>query len=182
MDPLTVIGVVASVVQLVDFGSRLISKSAKIYTGATPLIGAPAIEAAAADVKLLKAKLQDDAKSTHDEGMERLCQACEDVANRLLSALKKISVDGKQQIWSSMRKALKTIMTKTQIQDLDRVLSSIRQELNLRITVDLRYVGKSRSISIWMSHSSATLGIRFATSVPRIQDVLTGSTQLRRRS
>ena len=143
MDPLTTIGLVASVVQIVDFGFRLISKSAEVYNaGTTPLIGAPAIEAAAADVKLLKAKLQDDAKFAHDEGMERLCQSCEDVANRLLSALKKISVNGKQQIWSSIRKALKTIMTKTQIQDLDRILSSIRQELNLRITVDLRYVEK----------------------------------------
>lgn len=141
MDPITVIGLVGNIVQVVDFSWNLISKSTELYeTGKSALVGAPIIEAATVDLKLLSAKLRDDAELVGDVQIQVLCESCQDVTERLLRALKSISGDSKRQIWSSVRKALKTVLKKGEIEEMDRRLADIRHELNLRITVDLRYV------------------------------------------
>jgi hypothetical protein len=140
MDPMTALGLVGNIVQLVDFSWKLISKSTELYkTGESALVGAPVIEAATVDLKLLSAKLRDDARLVGDAQIQ-VCESCQDVTDKLLRALKSISGDNKRQIWTSVRKALKTVMKKAEIDEMDRRLAGIRHELNLRIAVDLRYI------------------------------------------
>jgi len=140
-EAIAVLGLVGNIVQVVDFSWRLIAKSKEAYnSGSSALEGGPIIEAATADLKLLNSKLQEDASLTKDPEFFRLCQACNEVAEKLLKALRSISINTKQRLWTSVRKALKSVMTKDEIDELERRLASIRQELNLRISVDVRCV------------------------------------------
>ncbi len=139
MEALAIVGVISSIVQLVDFSANLVSKTTELYkTGGVASIGAPAMEAAAADLRLLAAKLQGDAKLAGNPQFEDLCKSCEDIVTKLLTGLKDVSTNTKQRMWPSIRKALKSIWNKSGFEDLDRRLAVIREELNLRISVDIR--------------------------------------------
>lgn len=143
MDPFTAIAAVSSIVQLVDFSAKLISKSHDLYRkGSDTSVGAPVFEAAAADLRILNSKLNKDAKLTGDPEFQKLYDSCDAVTAELLGALRKITGDSKQKIWTSIRKALKSIWSQSEIDALERRLATIRQQLSLRLTVDLRYVGQ----------------------------------------
>ena len=77
-----------------------------------------------------------------DTALRELCQSCNVVAKKLLSALNKVKVQGKQQKWKSFRKALRSVWSKEDIASLEQRLARLRDELNLRVVVDLRSVWK----------------------------------------
>lgn len=82
--------------------------------------------------------LQDSTNSANDTALRELCQSCNIVAKKLLSALNKVKVQGKQQKWKSFRKALRSVWSKEDISSLEQQLARLRDELNLRVVVDLR--------------------------------------------
>ena len=76
---------------------------------------------------------------TGDKALESLCLSCNTVADELLAALNKLKAKGKHQKWESIRKAIGSIRSKEDIEQLERRLSILREEINLRIVVNLRY-------------------------------------------
>jgi hypothetical protein len=141
METLAIIGLVGNIVQFVDFSGKLISKSTKLYqSGAGTLAEHIDIETAAYHLVLLNSKLKDAATITGDGALESLCMSCGTAADSLLAALDKIKVKDKQYKWKSIRKALRSIWSKEEIEDLERRLATFREELNLHVVVDLRSV------------------------------------------
>jgi hypothetical protein len=138
MDPITAIGLVGTIAQLVDFSSEIISKSTELYqTGAS--VEHSHVETTAADLEKLNTRLKQSTAAS-DPDLQVLCQACSKVGDQLQAALSKVAVNGKGQKWKSFRKALRSIWNKEEIRILENQLSSFRDELNLRITVGMRYV------------------------------------------
>jgi hypothetical protein len=138
MDPVTVIGLVSSIIQLVDFSGQLISKTAQLYRSADSALAENLdIEAATKDLTQLNEKLKASV-ATGDAALEQLCNSCNAVGDELLGALSKLKVNGKQPKWQSARKALRSIWSKEKINQLESRLAMFREELNLRITVGLR--------------------------------------------
>jgi len=141
MDILTAIGLVGNIVQFVDFGSKLISKSVELYRSGEGALGENIdTETATYHLLLLNDKLKDTATSTGDKTLLDLCEACHTVARDLLEALDKVKVKGKQQKWKSIRKALRSVWSKEDIEELERRLEKLRTELNLHVVVDLKCV------------------------------------------
>ncbi|KAI9785399.1 MAG: hypothetical protein M1816_000414, partial [Peltula sp. TS41687] len=139
MEVLTAIGLTANIIQFVDFGGKLISKTAEIYESSSGvLVENVDIETATNDLARLSAKLHDSVKPASDMGLRELCQSCDAIAKELLSALDRVKVHGKQQKWKSFRKALRSIWSKEDIVSLEQRLARFRDELNLHVTVDLR--------------------------------------------
>lgn len=137
MDPLTAIGLAGNVVQFVDFCGKLVSKSVEIYRSREGVLREIIdIETATKDL----AQLNDqNSIVTADEALERLCKSCIAVADELLQALGKVKVNGSPQKWLSFRKALRSVWSKEQIRELEQRLAILRDQLNLRLTADLRY-------------------------------------------
>jgi hypothetical protein len=138
MDPISAVGFAATVVQLVDFGFKIVSKSSELYrSGSDGSIENQSIEKATKDLR----KLNDQLKHSNvsDPDLQELCKACSVAADELLAALSKIKVDGKGRPWQSFRMALKSIWSKEKIQELENRLSRFRDELNTRLTASLRY-------------------------------------------
>jgi len=141
MEIVAAIGLAGNIIQFVDFCGKLISKTAEIYkSGAGALVENVDIETATDDLALLSTTLQDSANSADDTALRELCQSCNIVAKKLLSALNKVKVRGKQQKWKSFRKALRSVWSKEDIASLEQRLARLRDELNLRVVVDLRSV------------------------------------------
>lgn len=147
MEPLAIIGLVGSVVQFVDFSGKLISKSTELYQSSKGALAENIdIETAISDLVFLKSKLQITTATTGDNALERLCTSCGTAADELLLALDKVKVKGKPGKWKSIRKAIRSVWSKEEIEELERRLERLKEELNLHIVVDIRCVRMATSI------------------------------------
>jgi hypothetical protein len=141
MEALAVIGLVGNIVQFVDFGSKLISKSIQLYQSSDGVLTENInMETATNHLFRLNNKLENAANSTGDKALQALCKSCGTVADELLGALDKLKVHEEKKKWKSMRKALRSLWSKEKIQEIEKQLASFREELNLHIVVDLRCV------------------------------------------
>lgn len=141
MEPLTIIGLVGTIVQFVDFSGKLISKSTELYrSGEGALAENIDTETATTHLVLLNSKLQKTTVTTGDSALEKLCTSCGAVADDLLVALDKIKVKGISDRWKTIRKALQSVWSKEEIEGLERRLAKLKEELNLHLVVDLRCV------------------------------------------
>lgn len=139
MDPLTIIGLVSSIVQFVDFGFKVVSKTVEIYQSGNMDEEVANIDSATRDFNLILANLTAVPVSS-DKALNEICESCKISATKLKKALDKLQVNGKKHVWRSLRTALQTIWDRKEIEELEKQLGMFRSQLNLRITVDLRYV------------------------------------------
>jgi hypothetical protein len=146
LDPITIVSLVGTIIQFVDFGSKLISKSNEIYNDSDADGENVNIELATVDLTLLTEKLVSTSPAG-DPGLEALCASCTEVANKLLDVLRKLHVSGKKKKWESFRKAFMSMWSEKDIKELERQLISLKQQVTLRITVDVRYVSFSCRIT-----------------------------------
>lgn len=142
METLAIIALVGNVLQFVEFSGKLIAKSTELYRSSEGALAENIdLETAASHLVLISTKIQDSATSVNDEALKRLCESCKSTTEELVAALDKVKVDGKKDRWKSIRKALRSVWSREKIYELDRRLSRIKEELNLHLVVDLRYVG-----------------------------------------
>lgn len=141
MEALAIIGLIANVVQFVDFSGRLIAKTTELYRSSEGALAENIdAEMATNHLVMLNNKINGAATITNNNALKRLCESCKSTADELLAALNKVKVDGKQHRWTSIRKALRNMWNKKQICELEARLARFREELNLHIVVDLRCV------------------------------------------
>lgn len=142
MDSLTAVSLVGTIVQLVEFSGRLLSKAIEIYRDGDLAIHTDT-ETATTCLLELNGKIQAGAGTAGlDPALEKLCQESRVVANELLAALFNLKVHGKRGKLKSMRAALQSVLSKNAIESLERRLSKFRTELNLHIVADLRYIAQ----------------------------------------
>jgi N-terminal domain on NACHT_NTPase and P-loop NTPases len=141
METLAIIGLVGNIVQFVDYSGKLISKSTELYRSSEGALAENIdTETATNHLVLLNSKLQKAAATTGDSTIESLCKSCGTAADQLLAALDKVKVKGKQDKWKSIRKALQSVWSKKEIEELERRLARLKEELNLHVVVGLRYI------------------------------------------
>jgi len=141
MEALAAIGLVGNIVQFVDFGGRLIAESIELcHSNDGALAENVDIETATKHLVVLIKKLKDDAIIAGDGALQNLSNLCRNAAIDLLVALDKVKVKNRQQRWSSIRKALRSVWSKEEIRELGQRLVKFKEELNLHVVVQLRYV------------------------------------------
>jgi hypothetical protein len=148
MEALAAIGLVGNIVQFVDFSGKLIAKSIELYHSYDGALEKNVgIETATRHLAVLIKKLEDDTITVGDGALQNLSLLCQKAANDLLEALDKVKVKNRQQKWESIRKALRSIWSKEEIRELEQRLAKFREELNLHVVVQLRYVISCWSVS-----------------------------------
>ena len=81
METLAVIGLVGNIVQFVDFGSKLISKSVQLYQSSDGVLTENInTETATNHLIRLNSKLENAANAGGDKALETLCKSCSAVA------------------------------------------------------------------------------------------------------
>jgi hypothetical protein len=139
MEALAVIGLVANIIQFVDFSGKLIAKSTELYHSHDGALAENVdIETTTKHLTVLIQKLKDDAITVGDGTLQKLSLACQNVAIDLLVALDKVKVKNRQQKWESIRKALRSVWSKEEIRELEQRLAKFKEELNLHVVVQLR--------------------------------------------
>jgi hypothetical protein len=148
MNPLSALSVAAAVVQIVDFGSKLISSSREIYESIDgAVLENSEVEQMAnsllklthnLDTSLNQNKL-DRELSLNDLNVEHMARECRRLASDLLAALDKLKITDSHQKWRSIRQALVVVWNKERIETLERRLERFRQQLVPTILASLRY-------------------------------------------
>lgn len=158
MDPVTALGVVASVVQFVEFTGKLVYGTCVIYKNAKNGEETHSdIETIAENLRQLAQELvqspishkgTDKQLSERENSMRKLCQNCQETATELIGTLEKLKSVGQPSYWLSFRKALATVWRESEIQGLQKRLDSFRQQISLQVLVSVRYEFGS---SVWLS-------------------------------
>jgi hypothetical protein len=148
MDPITALGIAGSIVQFVDFGIKVVSKGNKIYhSGDGTTAENHDLETVVTDLILIQTRLRQsliplDAAgllNEDDQALVHLSATSNEVASALLERLKKVKAQGRFRRWKSFRQALKSISSKEDIDELASRLQKLRDQLELRILIGLRY-------------------------------------------
>jgi hypothetical protein len=144
LDALSAVSLAATIVQFVDFSSKIVSKGYHLYKSADGAL--PELGYVIRDLKSLNARLQYPEISsclTRDEqSLEDLSSQCSTIATELLGRLEKLSVEqnGRNRKWKSFRQALKSVWSKEALDEMKTTLSGYRSQLELHVLLSLRYV------------------------------------------
>ena len=148
MDPLSAVGLAGNVVQLLDFGLKLIEKSKDIYASAEGIeIRNIELEHITQNLVSLNRRLRNRSSrvcafaiNEDERALESLTHQCNAVGEALIAALEKAKVTGKHKTWKSVRQALKSVLGHDGIQDLHNRLKEYREQ----IVVVLLVIASSR--------------------------------------
>ena len=148
MDPLSALGVAASVVQFLQFGGSLVSKSRQIYTQGTLLDDVKCKKASKRLNELtgrirvsLKEELEKTGTLSSDaRALGIICGNCTKLSSELLLNLNKLRVDeNHKRKWKSFRQALKSVWSKDGVDSIARRIADCRDELNTHVMVSIKY-------------------------------------------
>lgn len=149
MDPLTALSLAGTVVQFVDFGSKLITSSVQLYKKGELDVHAQATSATN-DILDFTIKLRRNlrvpdgsAALTEDDNLlKSICEGCDELAHDLLARLDKLKAPEKNRlgrnIWPTLTAAFLAIWTKEDLADIKERLKEYRRQIDSRIIQSLR--------------------------------------------
>ncbi|KAE8450753.1 hypothetical protein EG329_005666 [Mollisiaceae sp. DMI_Dod_QoI] len=147
MDPLTALSLAGTIIQFVDFGSKLLSEAYKLYKSPKGILTAnEEFELVTIDLKAFVDKLKPDLQAeiarplTEDEAIfEDICQNATKIAEEIMGRLNKLKVlKDKHRKWESMRQAVKSAWTKDEMLDLKKRLALFKDALETRVLFSIR--------------------------------------------
>ncbi|KAF3942195.1 hypothetical protein ABW19_dt0209715 [Dactylella cylindrospora] len=144
MEPLAALAIATSVVQFVDFSSKLLSK-AKNYHQDGSVVEHRDLSTVTEDLKSLTIELEASLSripsgglSDDQKALQELCRSCLGVADELTEALKKLDLGSGSSRWKSLRTAFKAVCGKERLAELKAKLDIFSQQIDRRLLIDLR--------------------------------------------
>ena len=149
LEALAALGIASAVVSFVDFSIDITSKGKEYYKSVDGrLMEHVELQGIAERLKDLSVGIRrslsslPDAKllSAEEKALKSVAQRCQVVARELKEALEKLQTSGACGKFKNFRQALKTQWTKSEIEDRQRRLKLIREELVLHLVVVMKLV------------------------------------------
>lgn len=148
MDPLSALGLASNIIQVVDFGSRLVFKGREIYGSVD---GATAVnrelESITTDLNRVCAELiaperyiNKEQASEPEVALIALSRSCQTLGEELLSVLRKLKVKGRHQQWDTARQALRSVWKESKICGYEKRLGEYRSQITTSLISILRQV------------------------------------------
>ena len=138
MDPLSAVGLASSIVQLVDFTTKIVNGARQVYESRAGVVAQNAdIGLCASELKALCDRVQADARPiSHKQDYEafaRLADRCIEVSSDLLALLEKLKAKNLESKWDCTVAAFKAQLKKTEREDLLGRLSECRAQLDTQL-------------------------------------------------
>ncbi|KAF1985983.1 hypothetical protein K402DRAFT_454666 [Aulographum hederae CBS 113979] len=147
MDPLSALGLAANVVQFVEFGAKIVSRSHTLYKSGQ-LVDWRDLQATANELALLFKTLKRSTTTIssvpqfkpEEQALYRLAEECADVAHELNEVTEGLKVDTEKsrRVWRSIRHALQSVYKDEKLEQLNKRLNGFRDQLNTHILVSLK--------------------------------------------
>lgn len=137
MDPFSAVSLAGTVVQLLDFGIKLVAKSHELYTSATGTeVQNIELDAIAQNLTSLNQRVQNRARNTcafavseDEKALADMTSRCTRIGQELIDALQRTKVQGSHRAWKSVRQALKSTLSRGQIENLYDRLKQYREQI-----------------------------------------------------
>lgn len=150
MDPLTALSLAGTIVQLVDFGTKIVRGTYNVYRSTTAALPVnEELEIITRDLAVLATKLRRPLQAedisagllhnTQQVALQSLCDQCVRVADKLLARLEGLKVKGKKQAWRSFQHAIKAAWAQKEVDELTATLSKYRASIHTYLQLSLRY-------------------------------------------
>jgi hypothetical protein len=138
MDPVSAVGLAASIFAFIDFSWKLVKGSYEIYqseSGASPgLVQIDTILDDLADVtKTLQADV--DAGNPHRDFLRKLAGECTAVSAELSDAMKDLKRKEGNKIWRSLEAKWNSMRKEKEVASIEQRLNSLRMQLLLRLNL-----------------------------------------------
>lgn len=129
-EALAAFGLASNIVQFVDFGIKLVSCGAELYSSAEGASKENTImEKITLDIKRNTQNLASGGVN-HDEALRDLVKACNELARDLLAVLGTLKIDVKKnRRMETMRKSLKNFQKRREIKDIYNRLCKVRDQI-----------------------------------------------------
>ena len=136
LESIAALNFAGNIVQFIDTGVRLFSKSRKLYKSHNGmLLESAELEIIATSIKKFSESLtagppREHQLSLENNGMILLAQSCNTIAEELLSALEKLKIRGSERRkWQSFRVALSAVWKSEDIEDMAQRLDLLSKQL-----------------------------------------------------
>lgn len=150
LDPLSALSVAASVIQFVDFASKIICKGKEVYASVDGVLPEN-MQNETVTVRLLEMtkKLKkplvvvgcsSEEEHSQHRRLKQICEECSEISKELLEHLRvlKVPKGSEHRRWKSFRQALKSVWDKKAIDAMAKRLEGLRSELHTQVLVGLR--------------------------------------------
>ncbi|KAL9067262.1 MAG: hypothetical protein Q9157_006872 [Trypethelium eluteriae] len=164
LDPLSALGLAANVIQFIEFGSKLVSKSVEQYNS---IAGSAAnkqdVELVARHVNRLSEDIvgKITAKGTfsrNEDALKQLAQSCAQAASELIGILESLKLEtgtkGPKRMMQSLRQAFRSMGQESRIEAFERKLDYFRSELTLNLVMLTHDQGSSFQVELRQLHKS----------------------------
>lgn len=146
LDPISALGVAAAVVQFVDFGFELTSKSRELAKSSTgSLIDHRDLIDAANRLEILDDRLQKSSAivqqqklSREEEALLEVSGKCRKTAGELRKTLESIAAKPGEGTFKSFRQAFKAVWHKDSIENMRSRINDLQQQLCIHLLVVMR--------------------------------------------
>jgi hypothetical protein len=147
MDPLSALSVAGTVVQFVDFGTKLLKAGKDLYKSSTGVSATNAeLETIATAIQSVLDKLRQSSETSQVFGpltnieneahlsFDQICNGVASIAEELLRKLQTLKVQNRRhRKWESVRKALKSMLSENEVAGLLKRLAIFKDALNTQI-------------------------------------------------
>lgn len=147
MDPLSALSLAGTVIQFIDFGSKLIGTGKELYSkgrlGVHEQAAAATKDLLNYTVKLqrpLRAPGQSILLTENELALESICQECAGLAQSLHLRLQTLELSNhdKSRRWKSFKVAFRSMWTTGELETMKRRLDGHRNQINSRVLQSLR--------------------------------------------
>ncbi|KAF8855734.1 hypothetical protein BDZ45DRAFT_746174 [Acephala macrosclerotiorum] len=182
LDPLTALSVATSVIQVVDFSLKIVSKSRDLYRSNGGVLEENGeTETVTIRPEDLTSRLQypediqdrtgqhgTDERTQHNR-LRDICQECSEASDELIAFLGKLKVPkwSENRKWKSFRQALKSVWSKKAIDQMASRLEVLRAELDSHILEILRSLNGEKVNGLSIQHDT-----RFANFDHNAQNIV----------
>jgi NACHT domain/N-terminal domain on NACHT_NTPase and P-loop NTPases len=148
MDPFSALAIASSVVQFVDYGSKLLHIFMKLCKCDGALPENVDLESSTQELKKLSQRLAATSRnaattvsdSDHDRAVQRLAESSKETADKLLDLLESLKVHKTYNKLQSLQQALKTMRKKDKIESLQRKLETLHKQINTHLLALMKYL------------------------------------------
>lgn len=146
LDPLSALSIVSSVIQIVDFGCRLLSQTQEIYHSASGATKDNVTSGEIAkDINVLYSELsRKDQKfqrlGPDEVALGNLVDSCEEEAEELIKLLADLTVPTDATQWKSFQNAIRSARRNGKVKDIEIRLLKIQKQIDSRLLRMITYV------------------------------------------
>jgi hypothetical protein len=134
MDPVTAVGFAANILNFIDYSHKVVTGTVEVFKSGSTSKNVHVSEIIG-DLKDAAEQMRKwpPGKSGHEKALHQLSAPCQELAQRLINLLARLSTTPGKSKWMSVRVVLRSMRKDGEIEELEKTLDKYRSQILLRL-------------------------------------------------